>query len=130
MSQPQDSQVPGGPAALLFSSDLIFTTKVTSTARSLGHQVLVAGNAELACQMITQWKPRLVLVDLAAGALAEPAALVAYRKLAGPETTLLAFGSHVDTAKLAAAEAAGCDPVLARSQFSARLPELLERYLA
>ena len=89
----------------------------------LGRQVLTAGNAALAQAMINQqWNPRAVFVDLAAGDLVKPEALVAYRAVAGPETAFIAFGSHVDTASLAAAEAAGCDPVLPRSKFSAELP--------
>jgi CheY-like chemotaxis protein len=118
----------GGPAGLLLSRDLIFTSKVTGTARELGHRVMVAGNTALASAMIEQWHPKVVFVDLAAGDLVGPAALRAYQGLA-PGAPFVAFGSHVDTAVLAAAKAAGCDPVLPRSKFSAELPELIRRYL-
>ena len=117
-----------GPTGILLSRDLIFTSKVTGTARALGHRVLLAGTSPLALAMIEQWRPCVVFVDLAAGELVVPTALVAYRKLAGPITTFLAFGSHVDTDALAAARAAGCDPVMPRSKFSAELPELIGRY--
>ena len=40
----------------------------------------------------------------------------------------MAFGSHVDTEALAAARAAGCDPVMPRSKFTAELAKLIERY--
>ena len=129
MNEPVPAPEGPGPAGLLLSRDLIFTSKVTGTARMLGRQVLTAGNAALAQAMIEQWKPRAVFVDLAAGDLVKPEALVAYRTVAGPETAFIAFGSHVDTASLAAAEAAGCDPVLPRSRFSAELPELIRRFL-
>lgn len=119
---------PDGPAGLLLSRDLFFTSKVTGTARELGHRVMVAGNAALASAMIEQWHPRVVFVDLAAGELVSPAALLAYQKLA-PGTPFVAFGSHVDTAALAAARAAGCDPVLPRSRFSAELPDLIRHHL-
>lgn len=78
--------------------------------------------------MIQQWTPVIIFVDLAAGELVSPAAIMAYRKLAGESVTFLAFGSHVDTGALAAAAAAGCDPVMPRSKFSAELPALIERY--
>lgn len=117
-----------GPTGLLLSRDLIFTAKVTGTARELGHRVMVAGNTALACAMIEQWHPRVVFVDLAAGDLVSPSSLLAYQTLASG-TPLVAFGSHVDTAALAAAAAAGCDPVLPRSRFSAELPDLIRRYL-
>jgi len=44
------------------------------------------------------------------------------------ETPFVAFGSHVDTEALAAARAAGCDPVMPRSKFSMELHELIRRY--
>jgi DNA-binding NarL/FixJ family response regulator len=119
---------PGGPTGLLLSRDLIFTSKVTGTARALGRRVMVAGSPALAAQMIEQWRPLVVFVDLAAGDLASPAALIALAKTA-PGTPFVAFGSHVDTASLAAAAAAGCDPVLPRSRFTAELPDLIRRYL-
>lgn len=117
-----------GPTGILLSRDLIFTSKVTGTARALGHRVLVAGTSSLALSMIEQWRPCVVFVDLATGDLVAPAALMAYQELAGLATPFVAFGSHVDTAALAAARAAGCDPVMPRSKFSAELAKLIERY--
>ncbi len=116
------------PAGLLLSRDLIFTSKVTGTARELGRRVMVAGNQALALAMIEQWRPRVVFVDLAAGDLVAAPALLAYQTAAPPGTPFLAFGSHVDTAALDAARAAGCDPVMPRSKFSAELPALIGRY--
>ena len=118
----------GGPTGILLSRDLIFTSKVTGTARKLGHRVLVAGTSPLALAMIEQWRPCVVFVDLAAGDLVAPAALVAYQGLAGPATAFVAFGSHVDTEALETARAAGCDPVLPRSEFAAELPDLIKRF--
>jgi DNA-binding NarL/FixJ family response regulator len=129
MSTPNTDPERPGPSGLLLSRDLIFTSKVTGTARMLGRQVLTAGNSALALSMIEQHKPRAVFVDLAAGDLVRPEAIVAYRQVAGPGTAFVAFGSHVDTAGLAAAAGAGCDPVMPRSKFSAELPELIRRFL-
>jgi hypothetical protein len=112
----------------LLSRDLIFTSKVTGTARELGYRVLVAGNLPLASAMIEQWRPRVVFVDLAAGDLVAPGALAAYQVLAGAGTAFVAFGSHVDTEALAAARAAGCTEVMPRSKFAAELPGLIRRY--
>ena len=98
---PPDASAP--PPGILLSRDLIFTSKVTGTARMLGRRVLVAGNVALASAMIAQWQPRVVFVDLAAGDLVQAAALLAFQKLAAPATPFVAFGSHVDTAALAAA---------------------------
>ena len=117
-----------GPTGILLSRDLIFTSKVTGTARELGHRVLVAGTSSLVLSMIEQLRPCVVFIDLAAGDLVAPEALLGYQGLAGPATAFVAFGSHVDTEALAAARAAGCDPVMPRSKFSADLPELIRRY--
>ncbi len=117
-----------GPTGLLLSRDLIFIAKITGTAREMGHRVLVAGNSALAAAMIAQWHPHVVFVDLAAGDLVSIPALTAYQWAAEPETPFVAFGSHVDTQALDAATAAGCDPVLPRSRFTAELPDLIRRY--
>jgi CheY-like chemotaxis protein len=116
-----------GPPGLLLSRDLIFTSKVVGTAGALGHRVLAAGAVDLASTLIEREQPRVVFVDLSAGDLVSPAALAAYRRLAAPRTPFVAFGSHVDVQALAAARAAGCDPVLPRSRFSAELPDLIRR---
>ncbi len=129
MNEPVPAPEGQGPAGLLLSRDLIFTSKVTGTARMLGFQVLTAGNSALAQAMISQWNPRAVFIDLAAGDLVSPEAIVAYRTVAGPETAFIAFGSHVDTAGLAAAADAGCNLVLPRSKFSAELPQIITRFL-
>lgn len=116
-------------AGVLLSRDLMFTVKITGTAQELGHKVQVAGNAELASALIRDHRPRAVFVDLAAGPLASSETLTALQAVAGPEVPFIAFGSHVDVGALAAARAAGCDPVMPRSKFSAELPALLRRYL-
>ena len=117
------------PTGLLLSRDLIFTSKITGTARELGYRFLVAGNVALARTMIEQQRPRVILVDLAAGEVVSPQSLIAYQQLAGPQTPLVAFGSHVDTESLAAAREAGCAEVMPRSKFSAELPALIRRFL-
>ncbi len=113
---------------ILLSRDLIFTSKVTGTARSLGYRVLVAGNVEPAATMFAEWRPCVVFVDLGAGELVSPEALLGYQSLAGPGTAFVAFGAHVDTEAMETARAAGCDPVLPRSKFAAELPDLIKRY--
>jgi CheY-like chemotaxis protein len=130
-SEPAFPSVPGPegsePTGILLSRDLIFTSKITGTARALGYRVLVAGNVALASSMLQQWTPKVVFVDLSAGDLVSVPALTAY-KSAAPDTPFVAFGSHVDTVALDSARAAGCDPVLPRSKFTAELPELIRRF--
>jgi hypothetical protein len=119
---------PDGPAGLLLSRDLIFTSKVTGTAGALGHRVIVAGNVALVSAMLAKWPPVVVFVDLASGDLVSPASIATYRGIAPPGTPFVAFGSHVDTKALADASAAGCDLVMPRSRFTNELPALIRRY--
>ncbi len=62
----------------------------------------------------------LVVVDLT-----RPGALDALEALDGAGTRVVGFGPHVEGDLLDAARRAGCDEVLPRSRFFARLPELL-----
>ncbi len=128
MSDPSNVPIPEGPAGILLSRDLIFTSKVTGTASALGHRVIVVGDVARASAMLGLWRPVVVFVDLAAGDLVAPASIVQYRETVGPGTPFVAFGSHVDAQALAEAAAAGCDPVLPRSRFTAELPALVRRY--
>ncbi len=128
MSQNASDAPPEEPSGLLLCRDLFFVSKVTGTARALGYLVKVASSPARAEELIAQGPPKVVFVDLAAGDLVAGPALLAYQKAAGPATPFVAFGSHVDTVALADARAAGCDPVLARSKFTAELPELIRHY--
>ena len=75
---------------------------------------------------IREKKPSLVIFDLNSSRL-DPMRRIAEMK-ADPElksVRTLGYVSHVDTATVAAARAAGIDEVLARSAFSARLADIL-----
>ena len=110
MSDARNVPTPEGPAGLLLSRDLIFTSKVTGTAAALGHRVIVAGNVALASAMLAKWSPSVVFVDLAAGDLVSPDSIAKYREIAGPGTPFVAFGSHVDAQALADAAEGGLRP--------------------
>lgn len=118
------------PAGLVLTRDLIFATKIRSTADALGLQLTVAATAEQVLETAAAMPVRLVVIDLGHPDVKPAELLLALRTLAGPSLKIVAFGSHVDTARLDEARAAGCDDVMPRSRFSATLPELLRRYLA
>ena len=130
LSQPGSSNDLSGEPVLgvLISRDLIFTTKITGTARALGYRIAVAGNGALALKLIEESKPKVVIVDLAAGEPARSEAIRGYQAAAGTETPVIAFGSHVDTESLKEARDAGCREVMPRSKFSAELPDLIRKY--
>src|SRR5215469_16921377 len=84
------------PAGIVVGRDLMFTSKVTGTAGELGYRMRVAGDAATARALIEELRPRVIMVDLAAGEPAAPPALGEYRRLAGPSAWLVAVGPHVD----------------------------------
>jgi DNA-binding NtrC family response regulator len=113
---------------LVLCRDLIFLSKIKGTAEALGYRIIVAGDVATAKAQIESRRLCVVIVDLSAGAVAAPNALLEYLRAAGPGTQFVAFGSHVDTDLLAAARTAGCHTVMPRSKFSAELPVLLRSY--
>ena len=113
------------PAALLLSGDLFFTSKITGTAQAVGLHMDVRGTIPEEIVGPAAGGYRLVIIDLAQATIA-PAEVIA--RLSETERPhVIAFGSHVATAKLQAARDAGCDEVLPRSRFSSELAEILRR---
>lgn len=116
-------------------ADLIFATKIRSTAESLGVTTRPARDAEALQKRLDQFDDgrandavSAVFLDLD---LADQAiALVRQAKAHDAALPVVAFGSHVATEMLAAARQAGADAVLPRSAFTARLPSLLEQFKA
>jgi hypothetical protein len=106
------------PPILVLVRDLIFATKISSTAKAVGSTVkMVRDPAALGNEA-----GRLLLVDLnLAGAI--EAAGIWRTGPAGGE--VVGFVSHVDADTAARARAAGIGQVMARSRFVEVLPELL-----
>ncbi len=113
------------PQGLLLTRDLMFTSKITSTAASLGLRIDTVGTLEQLQLRAGEAPPRVVFLDLNCRDF-DPGQVVAALPSTG-RPRVIAFGSHVDEARLNEARAAGCDDVLPRSKFSATLPELLRQ---
>jgi ActR/RegA family two-component response regulator len=103
------------PTGLLLSDDMLFISRITGTARSLGLEIKPARNAANLLGQAKAQSPACVLVDLQNAGL-DIVALVSDLKSAG-NPFIVGYGSHVDAATLKAAREAGCDLVLPRSQF-------------
>src|SRR5262245_58142674 len=103
-------------AAVLFvSSDLMFTSRVSGAAQSLGVSLSLASDAASIPQKIAA-DCRMALVDLSLDGLNLPSVVRAI-KSGAPSARIIAYGAHVDEAALADAAEAGCDIVLTRGQF-------------
>ena len=116
-------------SGLILSDDLIFTSRITGTARDLGLTVTPARSAERLLALAEQRVPTCVIVDLSNPGLAL-ADLLAQLRALSPAPRVVAYGPHVDVETLKAARAAGCDPVLPRSKFVEELPTALPQWLA
>jgi len=106
--------------------DLLFSIKISTAAKGLGADVYFERAADMVLPRIREKRPSLVIFDLNSNRLG-PMQRIAEMK-ADPElrdVRTLGYVSHVDSATIAAARAAGIDDVLARSAFSARLAEIL-----
>lgn len=107
--------------------DLIFLSKIQQTAELLGIRVEPMDLKQLE-RRPAEAAPRCVLLDLNHRSGLALEVLRAIKK--NPLTSrvpVLGFLSHVQTELASAARAAGCDQVLARSVFTAQLPQLLKK---
>jgi CheY-like chemotaxis protein len=115
---------------LLLSDDLIFTSRVTGTARDLGLSVMAARSADVLLGLAAQQPPACVIVDLQNPGLELRNLLDSLRGICRPMPRVVAYGSHVDAESLRAARLAGCEPVLPRSQFVEQLAAELPNWFS
>jgi CheY-like chemotaxis protein len=115
---------------VLLCDDMIFTSRITATARSLGLNVAVAGSLQALEKQATEIKPRGVILDLALAGSVIDQLVKDLEQWCGTRPHVIAYGSHVDTETLRAARAAGCDVVLPRSKFVEELPLKLSEWLS
>lgn len=109
--------------------DLMFMVRIQETAKRAGLETVVVKTKADALAKASQ-QPLLLVIDLnyVAG---EPLELIQALKADGVTSAIhiLAFVSHVQTGLRAAAVAAGCDTVVARSAFAETLPDVIQQCL-
>jgi len=112
--------------------DLLFATKIRSTAESMGIPTRPARHAESLDHRLHQVDDgklndpvTAVIIDLEMGQLG--LTLLAQTKAHNPDIPVVVFGSHVKVDDLQVAHDRGADFVMPRSRFSASLPSILER---
>jgi DNA-binding NarL/FixJ family response regulator len=106
--------------------DLLFSSKIRAAAKQAGVELTFARTPDEILTQARALEPSLVIFDLNS-ARTDPIATIAALKeepaLASIHT--IGFVSHVDTAVINAARAAGADEVMARSAFAGQLAEIL-----
>ncbi len=117
------------PSVVAVVDDLFFVSKLQETARLVGAQLVTVRAAAFHLDDLRQQKPALVIFDLntTSGNAAE---LIRQLKSDAElkEIPVMAFFSHVQVELQRAAQEAGCDQILPRSQFTATLPQLLRQF--
>ena len=109
--------------------DLVFATKIGSTAEALGVAARRVHDAEEAVAAMIEAPDRAgepatgLLVDLELGEAARD--LIREAKAHQPGTIVIGFGAHVEKETLEAARSAGADEVMPRSRFTQKLPDLV-----
>ena len=111
---------------LVVADDLLFRSKISTTAKSLGVTVRAATTPDAAVERAREDKPTLVLLDLDGQRPAPFEVLERFR--ADPSLAALptvGFVSHVHADLVQRARSLGIGTVLARSAFVAQLAALL-----
>jgi len=108
--------------------DLLFRSKIRTTAKQAGVELVLARTPAEILEQSRTLKPSLVIFDLNSDK-SEPIETITTMKndpeLASLRT--LGFVSHVHTGLIEAARAAGIDDVMARSAFAGNLAKILTK---
>lgn len=110
-----------------FVTDMIFATKIRSTADALGVAVEIVRSMEDLRAVLARsdgHHPATVIVDMNA-TIPSPKEAITEAKVHNAAPRVYAFVSHVQTELANAARTAGADEVWPRSRFVQELPQLL-----
>lgn len=121
MTMPTDQLSPtSADAALVLYAcrDLLFTSKITATARAHGTRTEALSPRDDLAAALSRPETRnatAFLVDLDLGD--DGLALIRSARAAAPDLRIIAFGSHVDRDRLTAALTSGANEAVPRSRF-------------
>lgn len=112
----------GNVVAIL--NDLIFETKIRSTARALGIESTIVRSLAALNAELDRVRPSLLIVDLNTTGVEA----VAAGNVHTPRPHIVAFVSHVDQDLAIQAAESGADQVMPRSRFTTELPRILQTH--
>lgn len=115
------------PPLMVALNDLIFETKIRSTAEQMGVKLVVVRDVTKVCELLEKHSPPLLIVDLNSMG---PDAIDVIRSAMDHSQNphVLAFVSHVDQGLAEQARQAGAQNVMPRSRFSNELPQLIREH--
>jgi len=115
--------LPDTPTVLLAINDLIFESKVRTTAAANGIGIVTVRSVPGMAKPLESGSIRLVIVDLNTVTDAVDAIRNALER--APDARIVAYVSHVDADLARSARDAGAHAVLPRSRFVTELPAIL-----
>lgn len=110
--------------ALGLIRDLFFRSKIDAVAAAVGAEVGYVSTLDAVASRCAAMQPAIIFTDLSDPAFPALETLEQIRA-AAPGARVIGFASHVDLKPLRAARDAGYELTLSRSEFTARLPDLL-----
>ena len=113
-----------GTKIVFVSDDVFFWARVQGLAKSLGRDAVRVGDDAAMDAAFQAGGVTRVIVDLGCRSVDALAWAARWRSVT-PAPQLIAFGSHVDEAALAAARHAGFDEVMPNSRFNRTLNDWL-----
>jgi DNA-binding NarL/FixJ family response regulator len=113
-------------SALALISELMTRSRLEAAASRTGAEVQIVGSCEALLQAAQAPDVGFVILDLEHPALVPADLLPRLRAQLPAGARVIAFGPHVHAARLAAAQEAGCDQVLSRGEFHAKLDAILQ----
>ncbi len=111
---------------IYLTSDLFFSSRVTSVAREHGWPLEIAVSTDAAIAKSREQPVALLIVDLGKFAAHMPALLTELRTCS-PAMHVVAYGPHVNETALTDARQAGCDEVMSQGQFNQQAAQILQR---
>ena len=114
---------------VVLMNDLLFKTKIQDVLKRGGFEAIWCSSAEDAIGQIEKENASLLILDLGLRNVDTLGVIEKVKRNRDPNTVpVLAYTSHVDREKWKSAVAAGADKVVARSEFSSNLPNLVATY--
>lgn len=115
--------IDGARRVLVVMSDLLFRSKIDVVSRRVGLELRAAKSFEQLDRQLAAGVPSIAIVDLEEGAF-DPFGAIARIVASAPGVAVLGFAGHGNADAIRRGREAGAT-VLARSGFTAKLPELL-----
>ena len=106
-------------------SDLFFAAKVDATLKPLGYAVVKTNTAQEIAAAAADGPPACLVLDLDHRGLDAMQLIERLKGETGPPVKILAYTNHGNVDGIRRALALGADKVVARSELSAHLPQLI-----